>query len=296
MLTDEALRVVEVIAGYIQPDETIAENRTRWERIARERMAVPGDVAVESVVVDGVATDWLTAPGADPERVVLYLHGGAYMTCSARTHRDLAARLSRAAAARVLVVDYRLAPEHPFPAAVEDSVAAYRWLLAQGYQPEKITVAGDSAGGGLMLAVCLSARDAGDPLPALGVGICTWSDLTCSGQTMITNAATDPWISAEGLLSDAALYLGDTDPRHPLASPMFADLAGLPPLLLPVSADETLLDDTVRLASAARSAGVEITMEMWPGMIHDWPMFAAQIPEGQQTIERIGDVIRDRTR
>lgn len=290
MLTDDARQVLEIVGGYRKPDQTLAENRAMWERIGVEVIApqVPEGTRVEAVDIDGLAAEWVRAPDSAADRAVLYLHGGAYAVCSPRTHRALAARLSEASDARVLVLDYRRAPEHPFPAAAEDAQAGYRWLLREGFDPAKLAVTGDSAGGGLMLATLISARDAGEPMPAAGVGISTWSDIECSGETMVTNAPTDPWISREGLGGSGRVYLNGADPRHPLASPMYADLRGLPPLFLVVSAHETLLDDTLRLAERAKAAGVDVTVEQWPGMIHDWPLFPELIPEGRKTLDQIG--------
>lgn len=296
MLTNEALRVLEIVGSYRQPDQTPVENRAMWERIGAEVIApqVPEGTRVDAVDIGEMAAEWVSASDAASDRVVLYLHGGAYAVCSPRTHRALAAGLSQASLARVLVLDYRRAPEHPFPAAAEDAHAGYRWLLNEGFDPAKLAVAGDSAGGGLMLATLISARDAGEPVPAAGVGISTWSDIECSGQTMVTNAPTDPWISREGLGGSGRVYLNGADPHHPLASPMYADLRGLPPLFLVVSAHETLLDDTLRLAERARAAGVDVAVEQWPGMIHDWPLFPDLIPEGRQTLDQIGGWLNTR--
>jgi acetyl esterase/lipase len=256
---------------------------------------VASDVQVEPVDIDGIAAEWLSAPGADPERVMLYLHGGGYVICSVNTHRDLASRLSRAAAARVLIIDYRLAPEHPHPAAVDDAVNAYRWLLGRGIDPTRTTIAGDSAGGGLTVAALLALRDQQERLPAAAVCLSPWVDLEATGESMVTKADVDPMVKPEILRKMAAHYLGGLDPRTPLAAPLHADLSGLPPLLIQVGTAETLLDDATRLAAKAREAGGDVTLEPWEDMVHVWHIFAPLLPEGQRAIERIGEFVRQRT-
>ncbi len=253
------------------------------------------DVCCEKIDSGGVPAEWVVAPGADAERVVLYLHGGGYVLGSINTHRDLASRLSRAAGARVLLIDYRLAPEHPHPAAVEDASAAYRWLLRGGADPSRIAVAGDSAGGGLTVAALVALRDAGEALPAAGVCLSPWVDLEGLGESMTTKASVDPMVQRDGLLKMAALYLSGLPPTTPLAAPLHADLSGLPPLLIQVGTGETLLDDSTRLAKRATAAGVQVTLEPWDDMIHVWQAFAVMLPEGQQAIERIGEFVREHT-
>ena len=249
---------------------------------------LPAGLIRESLTVNGVPAEWVTARGAAADRAVLYLHGGGYVIGSIATHRELAARISAASGARCLVIDYRMGPEHRFPAAVDDAVAAYRWLLDAGYAPERLAIAGDSAGGGLTMATLLALRERKLPLPATGVCLSPWVDLTMSGASMTSKLKDDPMLSREPLAMMAGHYLGGADPRAPLASPVFADLRGLPPLLIQVGAAEVLLDDSTRLAENARAGGVEVELEVWPDMIHVWQAFAALLPEGQQAIERIG--------
>jgi acetyl esterase/lipase len=249
-----------------------------------------------AVDADGVPAAWVKVPESDSRRVVLYLHGGGYVIGSIRTHRDLAQRIARAAGARVLLIDYRLAPEHPHPAAVEDSVRAYRWLLSQGAQPASLAIAGDSAGGGLTVATLVALRDAGVPLPAAAVCLSPWVDLEGLGESMVTKADVDPMVQRDALLRMAAMYLGGHHPRTPLAAPLYADLRSLPPMLIQVGTAETLLDDSLRLAEKARAAGVEVALEAWDDMIHVWQAFAAMLPEGQQAIDRIGEFLRQRLR
>jgi len=270
---------------------TVQETRANFEQMSA-LFPVAADVTREPVSAGGVKAEWVTAPGADAGRAVLYLHGGGYVIGSINTHRDLAARISRAAKARALVIDYRLAPEHPFPAAVEDSVAAYRWMLAQGLKPSRIAVAGDSAGGGLTVATLVAIRDAKLALPAAGVCLSPWTDLEGLGDSMKSKAAVDPMVQKEGLAEMAAHYLQGKDPRSPLAAPLYADLAGLPPLLIQVGTAETLLDDSTRLAERARKAGTKVTLEAWENMIHVFQIFAPMLDEAQQAIDKIGEFVR----
>lgn len=271
-----------------------AKNMDDMRAIMIETQA-PDGVTCTPVEAGGVSAEWSVAAGVDEAKVVLYVHGGGYVMGSAGSHRDVTGRLSKAAGARVLSLNYRLAPEHPFPAPVDDAVAAYRWLLAQGISPGNIAVAGDSAGGGLAIATLLALRDAGEPLPAAGIGISPWVDMEGTGESMTTRAAVDPVVQKEGLLGMAKLYLGDADPKNPLAAPLHADLAGLPPLLLQVGDAETLLDDSTRLAERARAAGVDVTLKVWDEMPHVWHLFAPILPEGRQAIDEIGSFFQART-
>jgi acetyl esterase/lipase len=278
----------------IPEDATIADRRQGFDMLAA-KMPVALDVQCTLVDAAGVPAVWVEAPGAAETRVLLYLHGGGYVIGSSNTHRDLAGRLSRAAAARVLLIDYRLAPEHPYPAAVDDATAAYRWLLRQGVDPARLVIAGDSAGGGLTMAALVALRDAGDQLPAAGVCISPWVDLEGLGASMTTKAGVDPIVQLPGLQWFANLYLSGADPRTPLAAPLYADLHGLPPLCIHVGTAETLLDDATRLAERAEAAGVTVTLEAWEDMIHVWHLFAAMLPEGQQAIARVGEYIQQHT-
>lgn len=272
---------------------TVEQLRAGIELLA-QLFPVPPDVSCEKVRAGSVPCEWVDTPGIDPQRVVIYLHGGGYMIGSPNSHRDLAQRLSRAARARVLVVDYRLAPEHPYPAAVEDALAAYRWLLGAGFRPERTAIAGDSAGGGLTVALLVAIRDAKLALPAAGVCLSPWTDMEASGESYQTRAALDPMLKRGEILRFAQAYLDGQDPRLPLASPVYADLSGLPPLLIHVGTAEVLYDDSTRLAERARQAGVDVTLEPWEDMIHVWHAFAPILPEGQQAIERIGEFVRQK--
>jgi acetyl esterase/lipase len=266
--------------------------RAVMEKIA---VPVPPDVKCTPVNAGGVPAEWIVAPGAADDRFLLYLHGGGYVLGSINTHRELVSRLSRAGGVRALALDYRLAPENPFPAAVNDATVAYRWLLSQGAKPERTAIAGDSAGGGLALATLVAIRDAKLPLPAAGVCLSPWADMEGVGASMTSKAKEDPVVQKEGLLGMAKLYLGGADPKTPLAAPLHADLRGLPPLLIQVGSAETLLDDSTRVAERAKAAGVKVDLQVWNEMIHVWQLFAPFLPEGQQAIEKIGAFIREYT-
>lgn len=290
---------LQLILGMLSANRPLSEPSVEEMRAGMEAMttafALPPDVTVTPVSAGGVPAAWVTTPEIDEHRVVLYLHGGGYCLGSITTHRDLAQRVSRAARARVLLIDYRLAPEHPHPAAVEDSTAAYRWLLSQGVDPAHLAIAGDSAGGGLTVATLVALRDAGVRLPAAGVCLSPWVDLEGVGESMTSKASVDPMIQAEPLRRFGKHYLGSHDPRTPLAAPLYADLSGLPPLLIQVGTAETLLDDSIRIAERARKAGVKVTLDPWEDMIHVFQAFAVMLPEGQQAIERIGEFVREHT-
>ncbi len=272
-------------------DYSIAENRAFYDR-AEQAFEVAAEITVEPVDVAGRAGEWLRPPACRNGAAVLYLHGGGYVIGSIRSHRHLAADIARAAEAAVLLVDYRLAPEHPYAAAVDDAVAAYRWLLERGHAGAAIAIAGDSAGGGLTVASLLSARDAGLPMPAAGVCLSPWTDLTMSGDSHASRRTRDPLVKAADLRRYGAAYLAGTEPTAPLASPLFADLAGLPPLLIQVGDDEVLLDDATELEARAKAAGVDATLEVWSEMIHVWQWFAQRLPEGREAIDRIGAYIK----
>jgi epsilon-lactone hydrolase len=250
---------------------------------------VAPDISIEKTIIEGIPAEWVIAPNAVEDRVFLYLHGGAYIMGSCNTHRYLASKLSRSTAARVIVPEYRLAPEHPFPAAIEDAVKVYRWLISSGITPDKIIIGGDSAGGGLTLATLLSLKDEDEALPALAVLLSPWTDLEGTGESMETRAAVDPWLSPDASRATPALYIRDVDPRHPLVSPIYADLSGLPSMLVHVGNDEILLSDSARLVERARAAGVEVNFKVWEEMWHVFQTFA--IPEGQQAIDEIGEFV-----
>jgi len=284
-------RTLQRVTSALDARLSVQEQRTRLDEMARRGIHLPKGVTVRTVQAGGVHAEWIEPAAASPQRVILYLHGGGYCICSLDTHRGLAARLALAGGSRLLLLDYRLAPEHPFPAALEDALTAYRWLLAEGVSPARIAIAGDSAGGGLTLATAVSLREGGDPLPAALALISPWSDLTFSGDTIRTLADVDPVLKVDGkVLVD--YYAGQHDPADPLISPLFADLRGLPPLFIQVGSDEILLSDSTRLAEKARLAGVDITLEVWKGMWHVFQVFAPYVPEAQKAIDQIAAHIK----
>jgi epsilon-lactone hydrolase len=286
--------IVEVLRNQpVLDGATILDKRAGMEDMAGGA-PLPDGTTIEVVDADSVPAEWVSVEGPRGDGVLLYLHGGGYCIGSINTHRSMAARLAAACRARALNVDYRLAPEHPHPAAVDDAVAAYRWVLDGGVPPGQVVVGGDSAGGGLVVATLLALRDGGDPLPAGAFCLSPWVDLECAGETMETKADVDPMVGREGLAEMAAAYAGEHDLRHPLVSPLHADLAGLPPLLIQVGTAETLLDDAVRLADRARAAGVDVRLEAWDDLIHVFQAFAPMVPEALEAIDGIGAFVRDR--
>ena len=259
------------------------------------KLPAPKGVDYSPDTVGGVAGEWVVRPGlADAAPVLLYLHGGGYFACSPRTHRPITGAFAKAGL-RVFVPDYRLAPEHPFPAAVEDAVSAWHGLLARGYGAANIGVAGDSAGGGLSLALLLSLRDAHEPMPAAAVLFSPWTDLASTGESMISNAKRDAMFHAPGTGEGAAFYLGKTDARAPLASPLYADLHGVPPLLIHAGDREILRDDSTRLSKKARAAGVSVEEKIWPVVPHVWQL-ATFVPEARQSLARAAEFLITETR
>jgi acetyl esterase/lipase len=286
------LDVVKELVGAIDLSSgTIEERRALMDSFGQE---APEGTTVTRVDAGGVPAEWVVAPEADENRVLLYVHGGAYCLGSLDSHRRLVSHLSTEVRARVLNVDYRLAPEHPFPAAVDDAVAAYRWLLGQGIGADRIAIAGDSAGGGLTLATLLALRDAGDPLPAAAVPISPWTDLEGTGESMRTRAAVDLMIQTERLKETADFYANGADFRHPHMSPLHGDYKGLPPLLIQVGDAEVLLDDATRVAAIATAAGVDVTLEVWDEMPHVFQAFVGLLPEADEAVARIGEWLRTR--
>jgi monoterpene epsilon-lactone hydrolase len=250
------------------------------------------DVTVEPVSANGVRAEWTSTPQDDRDAALLYVHGGGYVIGSLNSHRHLVSEAGRVMKAWALALDYRLAPEHPFPAAVEDAVLGYRYLLSRGIRPGRIAIAGDSAGGGLVVAAMLAIRDAGLAQPACGWCISPWVDMEGIGETMSTKEAADPMVQKAGLLEMAGLYLNGANPRSPLAAPIYADLSGLAPLLIQVGAAETLLDDAIRLAKVAGAADVRVDLQIWPEMVHVWHIFHPELKAGRRAIEQGGAFVR----
>ncbi len=289
-------------------EQLIAQLKANAPDLTRDASAVRGDFSammsslplIESLShqeggLGGMPGIWGQGPWSSPNRVLLYLHGGAYVFGSARDYLSLAANLSEACEARFFALDYRLAPENPHPAAVEDALAAYRGLLEKGFKPEQIVIAGDSAGGGLTIALLLAVRDAGLPMPAAAATFSPWVDLSLSGGSMHSRSSADYLLNRAGLASMATHYLAGQSPCAPLISPIEADLHGLPPLLIQVGSHEVLLSDAIRLAERAGMADIEVQLQVWPAMFHVWQMFAFAIDEAREALVSAGNFLRERS-
>jgi len=277
-------RIRRVYRGWNR-DTSVAQMRRDWDA-AFEGCTVP--VSCERVSADGVDGEWIASSGAQQDKAILYFHGGGFRLGSVSSHRDLIARIADASSCRVLAINYRLAPQHRFPAPVEDAIAAYGWMLDQGIKPKNIAFAGDSAGGNLVLAGMLSLRERRLPLPVAGALMSPWTDLAATGASYVSRADADPIHQRPMILALAKNYLGeDGDPCHPLASPLYADLTGLPPLLIQVGDRETVLDDSTMFADKARAAGVDVELQIWDGMIHVFQMFASELAEARQAIDSV---------
>lgn len=272
----------------VTPRKVLRPIVNQFGRIA----SAPEGMELQEGVVDGIPYDFWTPTDLEPGRLLLYSHGGGYIMFSHKTHRSLAARLAQELAAQAIVYDYRLAPENKFPAAVDDALTMYKYALRAGYDAKNIILAGDSAGGGLTFALLLAAREQGLPLPGLAIGLSPWVDMTRSGVSMQENADKDVMLKPDGVKDFAEQYLGDADPKHPYASPLFADLKGLPPIMLQAAGDEILRDDSVRFAAALREAGVKTELDLWPGLFHVFELAWRWLPESEEAIQRIGDFVR----
>ena len=288
---DEAVRQFAEFNNVDESQGSIEGMRRNYERLSDAFSAEEG-TEYERLNAGGVAAEMISRKDSDPGRVTVYVHGGGYVIGSVRTHRVLMSRLAVASGGKVLGLEYRLAPEYLFPAPVEDSLAAYQWLMGQGYEPGKIAFAGDSAGGGLVLAALVAIRYAGEPMAGAGVCISPWIDMEGLGDSMVSNAEVDPVVKQEVIRYMAGLYLGGRNMRTPLAAPLYADLRELPPILVQVGGDETLLDDSTRLADKLKEYNVPFEMHVWEDMFHVWHAYAPILPEGQQAIEEAGDFIK----
>jgi monoterpene epsilon-lactone hydrolase len=293
MVSPEALKLNEILRNAPKAvDMDLAHQRAAGEH-AEDMTSEPEGVTYdEAYAIDGL---WATPQFWDGESAIMYLYGGGYVISSPHSRRKLAGHLANASGARALIPRYHLAPERPFPSAVEDAAADYRWLLKEGAHHERVVIAGDSSAGGLTIATMLKLRDDGSPLPAGGVPISPWVDLACTGETLETNATVDLTATEASLQRMAGQYLHGADPRTPLASPLYADLSGLPPLLVVVGGDEALLDDSVRLARSAGMAGVDMTLYIGGGMQHIFPIYCGVIPEADAAVAMIATFIRSRT-
>jgi acetyl esterase/lipase len=259
-----------------------------------QRFPLDPDINVERVsVAIGVSAEWTWTEAADPARVVLYLHGGGYVFGSILSHRHLVAEIGRASGSRTLAIDYRLSPENPFPAAVDDALASYRFLLEEGFEPRHIAFAGDSAGGGLVVSTLVAIKEAGLPQPACGWVISPWVDMEASGETFVSRADADPMVKREIIVNFAQAYLNGADPRSPFASPIYADLRGIAPLLIHVGASEVLLDDSLKLARTAGAADVSVRLEIWPEMVHIWHAFHRILGDGRKAVQAGAKFLRE---
>lgn len=297
----------QVVAAMREAMEAmpVSEMSVEEQREAFEQGAFPldDDVTATAVDVDGVPGEWSVTPESDPNRRVLYVHGGGYVMGSIATHRRLCSDIARAGGCAVLSLDYRLAPEHPFPAAVEDALVGLEYVWANGPEgageANSVFVGGDSAGGGLMLATLLAARDRGLRQANGGIGLSPWTDLAATPEELAQFGLDDPTtpdnrVAITASQDWAAAYAGGADRKDPLLSPVFGDYSGIPPLLLQVGEVEMICRDTTRVAEQARAAGVDVTEEVWEDMFHVWQGFAPMLPEGREAIERIGEWIRER--
>ena len=287
-------RTLQRVVSALELSLTVQEQRTRFDQLARRGIRLPRGVTARMVQAGGVHAEWVEPVGIQSQKVILYLHGGGYCLCSLDTHRGLVGRIALAAQTRLLAADYRLAPEYPFPAALDDALTAYRWLLGQGILARDIAIGGDSAGGGLTLATAISLRDAGQTLPGALFLLSPWTDLTFSGESILSRRQADPIFGRDGGPQFVPAYVGTHDPAEPLISPLFADLHGLPPTLIHVGNDEILLDDSTRLERKLMAAGVETRLKVWEGMWHVFPAFAPWVPEGQLAIDEIGSFINQK--
>ena len=270
---------------------TLEQQREGILLVAQSAVA-PEGVTVTEAYAGGCRAYWNDPQGAAMDRVVLYLHGGGYVVGSPKSHERLVAHIARQVGCRVLSLDYRLAPEHPHPAAVEDATEAYRWLLAQGFKPEHIAISGDSAGGGLTLATLLSLKSNGLPQPAAAVPLSPWADMEGTGDSMTSNAPKDLIVQKDVLQGMAASFLGEANPRDPLASPLYGDFRDVCPLYIQVGGDETLLDDSNRVAERARSAGIDVKLDVFPEMQHVFQLSYGNMPEATDAVARIGQYLK----
>jgi acetyl esterase/lipase len=292
MASPEAhIEIARLFAERQEEDVPLAEARRNWESDAA-KLALPEGARISPAIAGGVPAEWMDMPQSNPRRVFLFLHGGGYNAGSPKTHRKLAAYLARETGTRILMPDYRLAPEHPFPAAVKDALLSFGWLLSEGFAPRDIVVGGDSAGGGLALSMLLAMREAGAEMPRAAILLAPWTDLTVSGPSYERLRDNDPIINPERLRRAGTWYAGRRDPRDPMASPLFAELSGLPPLLIHAGGGEVMLDDSTVFAERAAASGVRVTLKVWPELWHVFHHAAPDVPEAVAALGEIGDYVR----
>lgn len=294
-MNSEIAEIRKALAQNPPTAGSFEDRRARWEPLFRKICPIPTGTLAASIAAGGPRGEWVTAAGVPTTepRILFYVHGGGFTAGTSAAYRGLSSHLSAATGCRVLAVDYRWAPEEPFPAALDDCVAGYRWLVAAGgAAPRKVVLAGDSAGGNLVVAMLLALKEAGDELPAAGVCLSPIFDLALTGDSVITRAKRDPMILLSSLEKCSTAYRGNCDPRNPLMSPLYGDLSGLPPLLLQCGSEEMLRDDSVRLAAKAKAAGVDVTFEEWEEMVHVWHLFADRLADGREALARVGEFVR----
>jgi epsilon-lactone hydrolase len=275
-----------------KPHRSIAQARQRLRTAEPFVPRPPEGTQAHAINAGGVSAHRITTPASRHRRHVLYLHGGGYVAGSPTLYRHFTWRIASATQSALVALDYRLAPESPFPAAVLDACAAYRWLLAEGADPKAISIVGDSAGGGLALAMLMMLRDQGAPLPAAAVAMSPWTDLALTGRSLELNVKTDSMLNADDMQYFADTYLAGADPKNPYASPLYGDPAGLPPTLIQVGSEEVLLDDSVRMAERLRAGGRIVELEVWARVPHVWHLFVPVLPEARRAIARIGEFVQ----
>ena len=292
MVSKELEAVIKFLkAGQMSTVIPSLEERRAYAEQMAEGIQIPEGVIYEYLNVKGVPVAWVSSPNSEKDKVIIYLHGGAYILGSIKSSRALALKFSHISNARILIIDYRLAPEDPFPAGLEDVTAVYKWLInKEKINPKNIIIAGASAGGGLSIAALIKLRDESIALPSAGIIISPWADLTCKSDSFTENAEIEPWLTPNGLKDSAGLYLGDNNPENPYISTIFADFTGLPPLFIQTGTSEILLDDSHQLAEQAKKAGVEVELDVWEGLFHVFVAFPS--PESQQATEKIRKFIK----
>jgi epsilon-lactone hydrolase len=294
-MNSEIAQIRKTIAQSPPTAGSFEDRRTRWEPLFHKICPIPAGTATTSIAAGGPRGEWVTAAevSTTEPNVLFYIHGGGFTAGSAAAYRGLSSHLSAATGYQVLAVDYRWAPEEPFPAALDDCVAAYRWLVSAGRAvPRRVVLVGDSAGGNLVAAMLLALKQGGDVLPAAGVCLSPIFDLALTGDSVVTRAERDPMILPSSLQKCSAAYRGNSDPLNPLMSPLYGDLSGLPPLLLQCGSEEMLRDDSVRLSAKAKASGVDVTFEEWDEMVHVWHLFADRLADGRKALARIGEFVR----
>jgi acetyl esterase/lipase len=283
------LNYIKFTGDYNDPIEKLRQVVDGGARFGK----FPKSVQSENMTIENIPAELIIPPKADGHSALLYLHGGGYATGSIKSHRAAAGQIADAGNIRTLIIDYRRPPENPFPAALEDALAAYDWLRKNGY--ERIVITGDSAGGGLALTTVISLRDNQRLLPSLVICLSPLIDVECTGESVLANSIRDPWLTT-GMKTLFNYYVAQNDPRNPLISPLYADFTNLPPIMIYVGMDEILLSDSTRLAEKAKDAGVDVQINIWPGMWHVFPFFAPFAPEAARAVTEIGDAIKHRIR